>query len=152
MAYFKCDNCKSILFEQIQPSVFDESDVRVFGTGLLILPDHVNVTVLKCLRCGIIHIPSCSLMGKNALDKDVQVFKELYNVIGEYNKEIVSNSFNNIKNIKDNFLTLTSGNNSINSEIVELKKSIQLINDNFNTPKEDLKKNVKTSRPRKTNS
>jgi len=87
MSYFKCSKCESVLFEQINPQVFGANGVRVWNAGDPIPSEHTSVTLLKCIKCGTIIIPSCSLVGKNALDKDVQIYRELIGVVEAYNKD-----------------------------------------------------------------
>lgn len=157
MSYYKCNFCDSILFEQIQPQVFDETGVRVYSTNSIIKPEHTSISVLRCLNCGVIFLPSCSLIGKNALDIDVQIYRELYNLVQEYNKELIKDKFKYDSRI-----------NSINAEIAGLNDSLSLVQSRLGeisitkevtteteeqeVLKEEPKKNVKTGRPRKKDS
>ena len=151
MGYFKCGHCDNALFEQVQPCVFDENGVRVFSAGNLIPVEHTSITVLRCLKCGVISLPSCSLVGKNYLDIDVKIYRELYDLINEYNKELVGSKITNTANI-----------NALNAETDKLKLDLELIYFKINeitalkeevveVPKEEPKKNVKTGRPSKKN-
>lgn len=99
--YLKCSNCGSVIFEQILPQVFYKNDIRVWGSGSPIPSAHTNIPVLKCLCCNYITIPPCSLVGKNALDTDVKVFKALNDVVSRYNKHIAKTDNQELNKITD---------------------------------------------------
>lgn len=126
---FRCSKCDSILFEQIQPQIFDSNGIRVWGANTKIVPEHTNVTIIKCICCNYITIPACSLIGKNALDLDVQILKELYDAVEKHNK------------------SLSNENESLKEDINNIKNSITVMYDKMNS--NITKKFTKTNKVKK---
>lgn len=85
----KC-KCGTEIFEHISTHKIDENNFRIWRLGEKLKPDVTTVPVMKCITCGRIYIPSCSLPGKNALDPEVIAYKELIAAVEIHNNRITN--------------------------------------------------------------
>ena len=99
MGKLKCE-CGSEFFFQQAPQTFDER-IRSWNAGDKIDNLSTTITILKCLVCNKITLPSTSFLGKNILDPEVQDYKKLLDDVTSYNNRV--ERINNLYKSVDNF-------------------------------------------------
>jgi len=79
--------CGCKLFKQEETMQIDELDFRVWAPGSHVKADTMCITIIKCIKCGRIKIPSTSMMGKNQNSPEVKAYAELIEAVQVHNNK-----------------------------------------------------------------
>lgn len=86
MNQLKCSDCGNTFFQQLRPEEFDETNFIVWGKESL-KPLSSSITAIKCLKCGMYHLPATSMAGKNQLAPEVQAYMRLLEAMKTMNPQ-----------------------------------------------------------------
>lgn len=83
----KC-KCSGEVFTEASPLKIEAGEFRVWTLKEKLRPFTKSVPVLECVVCNRMYTPATTLQGKNALDPEVQMYKELLEVVEMRNNRI----------------------------------------------------------------
>lgn len=84
---YTCE-CGSIFFDEFNAKTFIDSQFISYGPNSTLTACDRTVPIVKCILCNKVHIPRTSFAGRNALDRQVQLYATLYNQITTYNESL----------------------------------------------------------------
>lgn len=80
--------CGSELFEDIAPIKLEAGGFRIWSTKEKLHPIAKGIPIIVCLKCNRASVPATSLQGKNSLDNEVKMYKELIELVEDRNARI----------------------------------------------------------------
>ena len=84
---YTCE-CGSIFFDEFQARTYLDSNFISYGPSNGLGFNDKSITIVKCILCNKVHIPRTSFAGRNALDRQVQLYATLYNQITMHNESL----------------------------------------------------------------
>ena len=84
---YTCE-CGSIFFDEFQAKTYLDSNFISYGPSNGLGFNDKSITIVKCILCNKVHIPRTSFAGRNALDRQVQLYATLYNQINMYTESL----------------------------------------------------------------
>jgi len=81
-------SCGADVFEEVNPIQIKENNFIVWSAKDKIREFTQTISIVRCLGCDKLHIPSCSFSGRNRMDPEVKAYESLIKIVENYNKSL----------------------------------------------------------------